>query len=64
MGALTTTAKKNDDGTYSISGNKIFITCGEHNLTENLSIQCLPGLKGAGRHQGDFPVYRAQNLGE
>ena len=30
VGALTTSAQKNPDGTYSITGNKIFITCGEH----------------------------------
>ncbi|MBW1725143.1 MAG: acyl-CoA dehydrogenase N-terminal domain-containing protein, partial [Deltaproteobacteria bacterium] len=32
VGALTTSAVKNDDGTYSITGNKIFISGGEHDL--------------------------------
>lgn len=36
VGALTTTAKKNPDGTYTLSGNKIFITNGEHDLAENI----------------------------
>ncbi|MGD9151255.1 MAG: acyl-CoA dehydrogenase N-terminal domain-containing protein, partial [Desulfobacterales bacterium] len=36
VGALTTTAVKNDDGTYSITGNKIFISSGEHDLAENI----------------------------
>jgi alkylation response protein AidB-like acyl-CoA dehydrogenase len=36
VGALTTSAVKNDDGTYSITGNKIFISGGEHDLTENI----------------------------
>ena len=36
VGALTTVAKKNDDGTYSITGAKIFISSGEHDLTENI----------------------------
>ncbi|BBO81074.1 acyl-CoA dehydrogenase [Desulfosarcina ovata subsp. sediminis] len=36
LGALTTAAKKNTDGTYQISGNKIFITNGEHDLSENI----------------------------
>ena len=36
VGALTTTARKNDDGTYSITGNKIFISGGEHDLVENI----------------------------
>ena len=34
VGALTTRAVPNDDGTYSISGQKIFITYGEHDLAE------------------------------
>ena len=33
VGALTTTATKNEDGTYSISGSKIFISSGEHDLS-------------------------------
>ena len=36
VGNLMTTAVKNDDGTYSISGNKIFISAGEQDLTENI----------------------------
>ncbi|MFZ2632558.1 MAG: acyl-CoA dehydrogenase [Desulfosalsimonadaceae bacterium] len=47
VGALTTTAKKNADGTYTISGNKIFITCGEHNLTENIIHPVLARIEGA-----------------
>jgi len=47
VGALTTTAVKNDDGTYSISGNKIFITCGEHDLTDNIVHPVLARIEGA-----------------
>ena len=47
VGALITSAKKNDDGTYSISGNKIFITCGEHDLTENIVHLVLARIEGA-----------------
>jgi alkylation response protein AidB-like acyl-CoA dehydrogenase len=47
VGALTTTAVKNPDGTYSISGNKIFITCGEHDLTENIIHPVLARIEGA-----------------
>jgi alkylation response protein AidB-like acyl-CoA dehydrogenase len=36
VGALTTTAVKNDDGTYSITGSKIFISSGEHDMAENI----------------------------
>ncbi|MBU0991687.1 MAG: acyl-CoA dehydrogenase [Proteobacteria bacterium] len=47
VGALTTTAVRNDDGTYSISGNKIFITCGEHDLTDNIIHPVLARIEGA-----------------
>lgn len=47
VGALTTTAVKNDDGTYSISGSKIFISSGEHNLSENIIHPVLARIEGA-----------------
>jgi hypothetical protein len=47
LGALTTKAVPNDDGTYTISGNKIFITCGEHDLTENIIHPVLARIEGA-----------------
>lgn len=47
VGALTTTAVKNDDGTYSLSGNKIFITSGEHDLTDNIIHPVLARIEGA-----------------
>ena len=36
LGLLRTKAKKQADGTYKISGQKIFITSGDHDLTENI----------------------------
>lgn len=36
VGASTTKAVKQDDGSYTISGEKIFITSGDHNLAENI----------------------------
>jgi len=36
LGLLKTKAKKQDDGTYKISGQKIFITSGDHDLTDNI----------------------------
>jgi 3-(methylthio)propanoyl-CoA dehydrogenase len=36
VGALTSRAVPNDDGTYNIFGQKIYITWGEHNLAENI----------------------------
>jgi alkylation response protein AidB-like acyl-CoA dehydrogenase len=47
VGALETTAVKNDDGTYSISGNKIFISSGEHDLVENIIHPVLARIEGA-----------------
>jgi alkylation response protein AidB-like acyl-CoA dehydrogenase len=36
VGALTTRAAPNGDGSWSISGTKIFITFGEHDLADNI----------------------------
>ncbi|MDY0220851.1 MAG: acyl-CoA dehydrogenase [Desulfobacterium sp.] len=47
VGALTSTAKKNPDGTYSITGTKIFISAGEHDLTENIIHPVLARIEGA-----------------
>ncbi|MCK4932318.1 MAG: acyl-CoA dehydrogenase, partial [Candidatus Aminicenantes bacterium] len=47
VGALTTSAVKNDDGTYSISGNKIFISSGENDLSENIIHPVLARIEGA-----------------
>ncbi len=47
VGALTTSAKKNDDGTYSITGDKIFITNGEHDLSDNIIHPVLARVEGA-----------------
>jgi alkylation response protein AidB-like acyl-CoA dehydrogenase len=47
VGALSTTAVKNDDGTYSITGNKIFISSGEHDLAENIIHPVLARIEGA-----------------
>ena len=36
LGALRTRAERAGDGTYRITGRKIFITYGEHDLTDNI----------------------------
>ena len=36
LGAIRTMATPNEDGTWSISGQKIFITWGDHDLAENI----------------------------
>ncbi|MCP3942632.1 MAG: acyl-CoA dehydrogenase [Desulfobacteraceae bacterium] len=47
VGALTTKAVPNGDGTYSITGEKIFISGGEHDLTENIIHPVLARIEGA-----------------
>lgn len=53
LGMIRTRAEPNADGSYAISGNKIFISAGEHQLTENIIHLVLarlpdapPGTKG------------------
>jgi hypothetical protein len=47
VGNLSTSAVKNADGTYSITGNKIFISGGEQDLTENIIHPVLARIEGA-----------------
>ena len=47
VGALATTATPNGDGTYSIVGNKIFISGGEQDLTTNIIHPVLARIEGA-----------------
>lgn len=47
VGALKTSAKRNQDGTFSITGTKIFITDGNHNLTPNIIHPVLARIEGA-----------------
>ncbi|MCP4749268.1 MAG: acyl-CoA dehydrogenase [Proteobacteria bacterium] len=47
VGACETTATKLDDGSYAISGNKIFITNGEHDLCDNIIHPVLARIEGA-----------------
>ena len=53
VGALTTKAEPNGDGTYAISGQKIYISWGDHDVAENICHLVLarlpegaPGTKG------------------
>jgi len=47
LGIMTTKAVENGDGSYAVSGTKIFITGGEHNLTDNIVHFVLAKLPGA-----------------
>lgn len=46
VGAIRTKATENPDGSYMISGTKIFITSGEHDLTENIIHMVLARAEG------------------
>jgi alkylation response protein AidB-like acyl-CoA dehydrogenase len=47
LGALTATATPNGDGTYSLTGQKIFITWGDHDATDNIVHMVLARLPDA-----------------
>jgi alkylation response protein AidB-like acyl-CoA dehydrogenase len=47
VGALETVATKNDDGTYNIVGNKIFISGGDSDLVSNVIHPVLARIEGA-----------------
>lgn len=47
VGLSTTKAVRNGDGSYRITGNKIFISSGDHDLTENIVHLVLARIEGA-----------------
>ena len=47
LGLIRTKAEPSEDGSYRISGTKIFISAGEHDLTENILHLVLAKLPGA-----------------
>ena len=47
LGLLKTRADPNPDGSYSITGTKIFISSGEHDLAENIIHLVLAKIAGA-----------------
>ncbi len=47
LGALTSTATPNGDGTYSLTGQKIYITWGDHDATDNIVHMVLARLPDA-----------------
>ncbi|WP_144207804.1 acyl-CoA dehydrogenase [Shewanella donghaensis] len=47
LGDLNTKAVKSADGTYRVTGNKIFISGGDHDLSENIVHLVLARLQGA-----------------
>ena len=47
LGLIKTRATRNADGTFSITGQKIFISAGEHDLTSNIIHLVLARIEGA-----------------
>ena len=47
LGLIKTKAVKNDDGSFSLTGQKIFITSGDHDLTENIIHLVLAKIPGS-----------------
>jgi len=47
LGLLRTRAEPQDDGSYVVTGSKIFISAGEHDLTENIVHLVLARMPGA-----------------
>ena len=61
LGILRTKAEPLGDGSYAITGTKIFITAGEHDLTDNIVHLVLARLPDApAGHQGHQPVRGAE----
>ena len=62
VGALTTKAIPQEDGTYRIFGTKIFITFGEHELVENIVQLVLARTPDSPPGTREFPVLSSQSI--
>lgn len=57
VGALKTTARRLPDGTFSITGSKCFISCGDHDLTENIIHPVLARIEGDPPGTGGISIF-------
>lgn len=69
LGMLRTKAELNDDGSYSLTGTKIFISAGEHDLSDNIVhivIARIPGSPEGSRGISLFivPKFNVTDAGE
>jgi acyl-CoA dehydrogenase len=62
VGALRTKAEPNGDGTYAITGQKIYISWGDTTSPRTSATWCWRACPMAPGHQGDQPVPGAQAL--
>ena len=57
LGMLKTKAEPNPDGSYRISGSKIFISAGEHDMAENIVHIVLARIAGAPEGTGGISLF-------
>ncbi|MCB1338774.1 MAG: acyl-CoA dehydrogenase C-terminal domain-containing protein [Maritimibacter sp.] len=57
LGLIRSKALPSDDGSYRITGTKIFISAGEHDLTENIIHLVLAKLPGAPKGSGGISLF-------
>lgn len=62
VGALTTKAERMDDGTYRITGQKIFITWGDSDVTENVCHLVLARLPDGGAGTRGISLFMVPKL--
>jgi len=62
LGALTATATPNGDGTYALSGQKIFITWGDHDATDNIIHLVLARLPDAPKGSKGISLFLAPKI--
>ncbi|MFV0383331.1 acyl-CoA dehydrogenase [Paracoccus sp. (in: a-proteobacteria)] len=62
VGALTTRAVANGDGTYSVTGQKIFITWGDSDVTENVCHLVLARLPEGGKGTKGISLFMVPKL--
>ncbi len=61
LGILRTKAEPYSDGSYALTGTKIFISSGEHDMAENIvHLVAGPLARRAKRHEGYFAFHRAE----
>lgn len=57
LGLLRTAAEPQEDGSYAITGSKIFISTGDHDFTDNIVHIVLARIKGAPQGTGGISLF-------
>ena len=60
VGNIRSKAEPQEDGSYKITGTKIYITYGDHDMTDNIIHLVLAHAQCAGRHKRHFAVCGAE----